>query len=703
MEPLLPSLQNLPVFYTVLVSLLLLSGLSGYSLYCRLRRQPPGQGFAWLKGLALLPLWLLCLIWTGVAVGLGVIAGGMAGSWLLPLLALGLLPLFVLLSWGYYRWIRGGVTVDAGVLLLVPALVLGVFVMQRLWICEPLAWSGLGSARLCTAHLYERGEGGAIRDAGAARDWYREAAAQGVAEAEYAVAGFTREREQKIEWYARAAGHGHAGAAYRLYWLLEKPDPATALQHLQAAVSQGHGGAQYRLGLLYLNADGGVERDLSRTRELWLQSASDGYISARRALAIAYASDTGLFDQAPEASRFQERQARQLAPAHPQVPPVEQVLETNWEHRLQEVRERRSLAGAGDVVAQLAIGHEILQLAGTDPALLDKAYGWIERAAQSGSVTAQYQLATHYLEANPVDEQGRRWLLAAADSGHEQALRKVIRACKNASHGLPRDLQRSRAYSEALFTVLDARGVLKNETDWMTASREYNDTLKQIRDEADRYLPPEELRRQSDAGDPAAMYYRGKELQSTSYAEGIALLTASAAAGYPQAQYEMARSYRTRRRTEQEERQAVDWLAAAAQSGHRGAMVDLGIVYLQGIRRIGLEPNPYRAKQWFEQALRDREGTVYAQQTGNGRGWKYTVDSVNRWLGRIPEPVTRLDLEGLDGPQQRAAIEQWFAQEKQALLAQSADPQGQASLQRQLGQLEQQRSVLLEADREAAE
>jgi hypothetical protein len=193
------------------------------------------------------------------------------------------------------------------------------------------------------------------------------------------------------------------------------------------------------------------------------------------------------------------------------------------------------------------------------------------------------------------------------------------------------------------------------------------------------------------------MYHQGKELLSTSYAEGMALLTASAGAGYPQAQYEVARSYRTRKRTEAEEQQAVDWLTAAAQSGHRGAMVDLGVVYLQGIRRIGLERNPYRARLWFEQALNGVDDTVYAQQTGNGRGWKYTVESVNRWLGNIPEPVMRLDLEGLEGAQRRAAIEQWYAREHQALQTQIAESQGeaQAGLKKQLGQIEQQYTVLL--------
>jgi TPR repeat protein len=705
LEPLLPSLQNLPVFYTVLISLLLLFGLSGFSLYRHLCRQPPGSDLAWLKGLALLPLWLLCLLWTGVTVSLGVFAGAMAGSWLLPLLALGLLPLFALLSWSYYRWICGGVAADTGGLLLVLAVVFGVSIMQRLWLCEPLAWSGLGYGQLCTARLYEHGGGGAIRNEGTARDWYRQAAKQRVAEAEYAVAGFTYAHEEKLAWYTRAADHGHAAAAYQLYWLLEKTDPDAALQRLQAAVRQGHTGAQYRLGLLSMNNYGGVDRDMLRTRELWQQSARGGYITAIRALAIAHASDDLLFDYDPEASRHWEQQARKLAPSHPEVPLIERVLQMNWEHWLQELRERRALAEAGDVDAQLAIGQEILQRGGTDPAMTIKAYGWIERAAESGSVEAQYQLANHYLEAEPVGEPARRWLLAAADNGQEEALRKVISGYKQETWGLPRDLQRSKAYSEDLLKALKARGVHEDDPDWMRASWEYNGTLKQIRKEAERYLPPDELRRQSDAGDPAAMYHQGMELRSTSYAEGTALLTAAAVAGYPQAQYEMARSYRTRKRTEQEEQQAIDWLEAAAQHDHRGAMVDLGVVYLQGIKRIGLEPNPYRAKRLFEQSLRDREDSVYAQQSGNGRGWKYTVESVNRWLGRIPEPVMRLDLEGLDEMQRRDAIEQWYAQEQQALLAKTAVPQGEdkALLQKQLQQLDQQRSVLLGEDRGSAE
>ncbi len=704
MEPLLPALHNLPVFFTVLISLLVMAGLSGFALYRRLRQRPPEPGFAWLKGLVLLPLWVLTLIWTGLAAFMGVFAGAMTGSLYFPLLGLAVVPVFALMTWGLYFWIRSRPLADAGVLLLVPAFVLSVYSMQRLWLCEPLALSGLGRAQLCTARLYERGDGGAIRNRGTARGWYRQAADRGVAEAEYQVGGFTRGRKRKITWYTRAADQGHAGAAYQLYWLLEKTEPEAAVARLQAAVRQEHAGAQYRLGLLHKNAYGGIERDLPRARKLLLHAARGGHISAMRALAIAYARDGILFDFDPELSRQWEQQARTLAPSKPDIPLIEQALEWNWERVLQEVRARHARAEAGDAATRLKIGREILKQAGTEPALIDKAFGWIERAAESGSVDARYQSAIHYLDAEQPNatarEQGRRWLTAAADGGHERALRKVITAFKEETYGFKRDLQRSRAYSESLFAVLEARGTLENQPDWMTASWEYSDTLKQIKKEANRYLPEDELKRQSAAGDPAAQYYLAKELMSSRFTEGVALMTASAAAGYPQAQYEMARRYRTRKRTAQEEQQAVEWLAAAAGSGHRGAMVDLGMVYLQGIKRIGFERNPYRAKLLFEQALRDREDVVYEQQTGNGRSWKYTVKSVRSWLARVPDTLQRLNLEGLEGAQRQQAIARWYAQEQQTLRTQTPEPDGEALtvLQQQLDDLEQQRVVLLNED-----
>lgn len=80
--------------------------------------------------------------------------------------------------------------------------------------------------------------------------------------------------------------------------------------------------------------------------------------------------------------------------------------------------------------------------------------------------------------------------------------------------------------------------------------------------------------------------------------------------------------------------------------------MDLDVVYLRGIKRLGLVRTPYRAKLLFERVLHDREDTVYHQQIGNGRSWKYIVESVHRWLAQVPEAGRRLHLEGLEGAQQ---------------------------------------------------
>jgi len=71
---------------------------------------------------------------------MGIFVGGMTGSLLFPLLGLGLMPAFFLLTLGLYFKIRSRTMADTGVLLLVPFIMLTVYSVQRLWICEPLAW-----------------------------------------------------------------------------------------------------------------------------------------------------------------------------------------------------------------------------------------------------------------------------------------------------------------------------------------------------------------------------------------------------------------------------------------------------------------------------------------------------------------------------------------------------------------------------------
>ena len=634
MDLLLPSLDNLPVFYTLVACLLAMVGLSAFALTCRWQGATP-RGLVWLKGLVLLPVWSLTLVWTGVAIYLGVVAGGVAGSTGLALAAIALLLGFGLLSWGLIAWLRGRLAAEVAVLLLVPVGGIAVALGLSLWICEPLAWSGIARAQLCTARLYESGHGGAVRNLGVARTWYRRAADQGVTAAVVRLGELSQGRDGKIAGYTAAADAGDAEAAYGLYRLLEPTEPGAALTRLRMAAAQGHAAARYRLGLLYLGGSGGLSPDLEHTRRLWTQAAADGYVSAQRELAIAYAADGVLFQRDPALSEQWERKARAAVFAAQELPPGEVALAANWEQQLQQARRRDAQVRGGDAAAQFALGREILDRAGADTAAQARGLAWLERAAGAGSGAAQYRLADHYLRPGQVSEaqrqQGRRWLLAAADGGHEVALRRAVRALKQPDYGFARDLPRARRYGESLLRALQARGVAQDDTDWLTATWEYSDTQARLKREGTHPSPTS-----AGADDPAAQYRQGRALLATRFDEGMALLTAAAAAGYPQAQYEMARRYRTGPHSEAEARQAVDWLEAAAATGHRGAQIDLGVLYLQGLARAGVARDPGRARMWFEQALRDGSDPVYEQDSGDGKGWRYTAAQVRAWLKQVP-------------------------------------------------------------------
>ena len=118
---------------------------------------------------------------------------------------------------------------------------------------------------------------------------------------------------------------------------------------------------------------------------------------------------------------------------------------------------------------------------------------------------------------------------------------------------------------------------------------------------------------------------------------GVELLYAAADGGFAEAQYHAGRRVRTRKSTPETQRRAVAWLTAAVARGHRGAMHELGMVYLQGIKEIGLAPDPARARALFKQALDGGGEVLYRYTDPSGRGWIITAQQVQRTLERIPQ------------------------------------------------------------------
>ena len=628
----------------------------------------------------------------------------MAGSTELLLLAVAPIVIYVITFWGLVRWIRHKRFGDVSIILVIITFVSVLYTFQRVWICEPLAYSGVGIAQSCTAQLYETGTGGVIARLGTAREWYRNAADKGIAEAQYWVGMDTRDIDERKKWLTHAAEQGYAPAAYQLFLLL-RPENEQALEWLQYAVRKNYPPALYRLGLLHGNGYQ-VAYDLERTRKLWNRSAKAGHPTAMRALAIAYARGV-IFEINLDASKKWEQKAIS-ASANENLKKLqadERHFAQTWQTQLTLLRSRAKAILANDPVALREYSSEILAQAKDDPAQRVRGILILEQAA-GDDPKAQYEVANYYLslETPAINdtEKGLKWLIKAAESNHQKALQQLVNAYKKGQFGLEIDLYKAKYYSERLFAVLEENDVPQNNSAWLGPSWDYQDTIKQIKRIENLPLPINQLKTKADTGDPEAQYILAKDIAfyGNDFDKSQALLEASAHGGYPAAQYEMSRRIRTRKRTHEEEQQAIDWLIASAQSGHRGAMVELGHLYMSGLARQQIKRNYYEAKLLYERAIEGKENIVYKQQTSPERAWHITVDSVKRRLQSIPDYMMRLDLEGLHGKHRTAAINRWYEQERNALDAKSklVSDDDLIELNKILTTLRSQREVLLQTN-----
>jgi TPR repeat protein len=641
LKVILPSLTNLPVFYAESVLLLLLFSVSSYALLLRLRTGPSGTrpALRFRTRLAvLLPAWALWAVWVGFgAYWLGIVAF-VAGSALFALLSVAVVIVFLLFSLLLVSWLRGRAWADAGMVLTIAVVLAVVAVKYTVWLCEPLGHSGFAAAQMCAGRLYAEGRGGALPDPLVATGWYRQAAEAGNAEAQFILGTTIPVRQQQEFWLRKATAQGYGPAAYALYVLLGQRNEDLAW--LQLGVDQGQPDAQYRLALRLIGGNG-VARDIPRARTLLQTAASAGSAGAMRELALAYATDGILFDHSDELSRQWESRARAAPQPDRNAPVDERSFAVTFPSNLELIRTRYADANSGDPAAQEAIAREILAGANDDPTLVARAYGWLERAAANGAADAQFEVAEYYLSLpNPTgmqQDRARKWMIAAADSGHQSALRRLIAAYKKGTFGLARDLEQAKLYGERLFAALEAAGVLQNQGPWLSASWDYDDTVQQLKREREQYLPPEALAQAAKAGDPQAQYHLAREVMQHDFDAGVALLYSAADGGFAEAQYHAANQVRHRKSTPETLRRAVGWLTASVAQGHRGAMHELGMVYLQGIKDIGLARDPARARALFKQALDGGGDVLYRYTNRNGHGWIVTAQQVQRVLERIPE------------------------------------------------------------------
>ena len=159
------------------------------------------------------------------------------------------------------------------------------------------AESGNPHAQDVLAAAYEGGLGGLTQDCAQAASWYRKAADQGDADAQYNLGllyvngqGVPQDYAQAVSWFRKAADQGDADAQFNLGLRYANgqgvpQDYAQAASWYRKAADQGHASAQLNLGVLYYHGQG-VPQD-SAQAEHWFQlSAAQVNQKAARNLRI---------------------------------------------------------------------------------------------------------------------------------------------------------------------------------------------------------------------------------------------------------------------------------------------------------------------------------------------------------------------------------------------------------------------------------
>jgi hypothetical protein len=141
------------------------------------------------------------------------------------------------------------------------------------------------------------------RDYTAAAQWYRKAADQGYAKAQYNLGaayaqgqGVPKNLQEAVKWYRKAADQGYARAQYNLgiayaHGLGVNQDYQEAAGWYRKAAEQGFAKAQYSLGVMYRRGQGVAPDPVMAY--VWLSlSAAQGYKDAQPAQRAAAKSLT---------------------------------------------------------------------------------------------------------------------------------------------------------------------------------------------------------------------------------------------------------------------------------------------------------------------------------------------------------------------------------------------------------------------------
>ena len=152
--------------------------------------------------------------------------------------------------------------------------------------------------------------------------WYRKAAEQGHAAAQYNLGvcyrngiGISTDESEAVKWYRKAAEQGHAAAQYKLGVCYRNgrgvpTDESEAVKWYRNAAEQGHARAQFNLGWCYRNGRG-IPTDESEAVKWYRKAAEQGHAAAQFDLGWCYENGRGVSKDESEAVKWYRKAAEQ--------------------------------------------------------------------------------------------------------------------------------------------------------------------------------------------------------------------------------------------------------------------------------------------------------------------------------------------------------------------------------------------------------
>ena len=261
---------------------------------------------------------------------------------------------------------------------------------------------GHARAQYNLGEMYEYGNGVA-QDYKKAVFWYKKAANQGHADAQNNLGfmysegiGVEQDDKEAVSWYQKAANQGNAAGQENLGWMYKRgkgvaKDYKKAVYWLEKAANQGSVALQYNLGGMYHEGDG-VAKDYKKAASWYQKAANQGDADTQENLRLTYEKAAGYGDvDDQENIRLMHKKAVDQGDAGAQ----------------ENIRlVHKKAIGQGDVDAQ-----ENLRL-------------MYEKAANQGNASAQNNLGVMYKRGEGIAEDSKKaiyWLEKAANQGHADA------------------------------------------------------------------------------------------------------------------------------------------------------------------------------------------------------------------------------------------------------------------------------------------